>query len=356
MSDDPVLARARVAWRAEINRDDVNEADARVRRLLAGRQSESRGTAAWPALALACGVVFIAAAAATPEGDAPWLLGVDSERAVEVESSSSGPDETREAEATVPAVIAAPCFACVRSGGGGVSGGDWLKAGERIDVPAGASLLLCWGLETREVEGPADVVVAPTGEPTVHRPELRAMATPSPAVRAQRPEDSSREEPAEAARTAWREAQAALRAGDRARAERLLSAIVDVRGAPASLVERVSFALAELELAHGAVGEACARLRPLERSPDADLAADAVLLEARATSGARERSDVYARYLASAPPSPYREQAIAERGVALLEAGDGEGARACMRALQAEASVPGPVVPVLRRLERALAR
>jgi hypothetical protein len=244
----------------------------------------------------------------------------------------------------------------VRESGGAVVGGDWLKAGERVDVPAGASLLLCWGVDTREVEGPADVVVAPNGEPIVHRLQSGATGIASTARSAGRQGAPSREEPAEAARTAWREAQTALRAGDRARAERLLAAIVDVRGAPASVVERATFALAELELAHGAAGEACARLRLLERSADADLAADAVLLEARATANARERAEVYARYLATAPPWPYREQAIAERGLALLEAADEEGARACVRALQSEANVPGPVVPVLRRLERALAR
>jgi hypothetical protein len=69
----------------------------------------------------------------------------------------------------------------------------------------------------------------------------------------------------------------------------------------------------------------------------------------------RDRAEVLAKYLAMAPPSPYREQAQVERGVALLEGGDAEGARTVVRALRAKNDLAPVVRSALLRLERALA-
>ncbi len=145
--------------------------------------------------------------------------------------------------------------------------------------------------------------------------------------------------------------------GTAAAAERRLRVLLALSSGPPSLRERASFALAELELARGAKdGDARTRLEALRASPDAALAADAVLLEGRATDSAQERAALYARYLAADPPSPYRELAVVDQGLALLEAGDIAGARARAASLRAAGPVPVVATASLARLERALAK
>ena len=162
-------------------------------------------------------------------------------------------------------------------------------------------------------------------------------------------------ESAESAEAEWNAARAALRAGDRAGAEPRLRALVALADAPARLRDQAEFQLAEIELARGDTARAGARLDALSRSRDPALAADAVFLQARAKHSPRERAEAYARYLAGAPPSPYREQAMVERGSALADAGDIAGARAIVTALRGQATLPEVVHSALEGLERRVA-
>jgi hypothetical protein len=65
---------------------------------------------------------------------------------------------------------------------------------------------------------------------------------------------------------------------------------------------------------------------------------------------------VYASYLAHGPPSPYREQAMVDQGLALLDAGDAAAAGALAAEVRNGADVPDVVAPSLARLERRLSR
>lgn len=89
----------------------------------------------------------------------------------------------------------------------------------------------------------------------------------------------------------------------------------------ARVARRASFTLAELDLASGAKDKARARLDELVVGPEASLGADAATLLARSYPTAAERADVWRRYLATSPPSPYAERAQLERADALLDAG-----------------------------------
>jgi hypothetical protein len=68
-----------------------------------------------------------------------------------------------------------------------------------------------------------------------------------------------------------------------------------------------------------------------------------------------KRARRLADYLARRPPSPYREQAIVERGHALLDAGDVAGAREAAAEVE-RATVPSIVRPSLARLVLRLPR
>ena len=95
----------------------------------------------------------------------------------------------------------------------------------------------------------------------------------------------------------------------------------------ARVARRASFTLAELDLASGAKDKARARLDDLVICPEAALGADAAMLLSRSYGSAPERADVWRRYLATNPPSPYAERAQLERAEALLDAGRPNDAR-----------------------------
>ena len=95
-----------------------------------------------------------------------------------------------------------------------------------------------------------------------------------------------------------------------------LAASQDVR-----IARRASFTLAELDLASGAKDKARARLDQLLVGPESSLGADAAMLLARSYASGSDRAEVWRRYLATSPPSPYFERALLERADGLLDAG-----------------------------------
>jgi hypothetical protein len=252
-----------------------------------------------------------------------------------------------------PLVAVAPCFGCRRAGSDApsVGAGERLVPGERVQVPRGSTLILCWGIDADEasqvtVSGPATIVVKSTGAVAVESDEAPPQGTSVLARSAS---------PAEDPVPLWRAAQDALAAGDRATAERRLRVLLGMAGVSERLRERASFALAEVELARGAKDDARTRLESLLTAGDSSIAADAAFLEARAADSPRDRAAIIARYLADDPPSPYRERAMVDEGLALLEAGDRAGARARAAALRARGALPDVVAVALERLERELA-
>jgi hypothetical protein len=78
-----------------------------------------------------------------------------------------------------------------------------------------------------------------------------------------------------------------------------------------------------------------------------------VFLASRWTDDPSARARALASYLARRPPSPYREQAIVERGHALADAGDLAGARGAVAEIE-RAPVPSVVRPSLARLAARL--
>jgi hypothetical protein len=90
-------------------------------------------------------------------------------------------------------------------------------------------------------------------------------------------------------------------------------------------------------------------------SDDPSLAGDAAFLLARTFDSPRERAAALAEYLASSPPSPYREQAMVERAHALLDAGDKAGA-ARIAEIVKRGAIPAVIRPSLAKLEARLAR
>lgn len=84
---------------------------------------------------------------------------------------------------------------------------------------------------------------------------------------------------------------------------------------------RAAFRLAEVEMANGERDKGRARLLELATCPDVKLAADASTLLARTEPTAAGRAETWARYLATSPPSGYRERALLERAEALFDAG-----------------------------------
>jgi RNA polymerase sigma-70 factor (ECF subfamily) len=252
--------------------------------------------------------------------------------------------EAREPD-TIRLVVAHPCAACSRP----LARGDRLAVGETVMVPAGETLVLCFALEDdreQAIAGPAEVLLE-QGNVRVQATGVEGKLSPAA------PSSPSLEDDPQAE---WRAAQRALGAGDRASAERHMRTLVALRATPSHLHARASFALAELELARGAEADARARLEPLVLSRDASLAADAVFLLARASGSPRQRAAVYASYLAHGPPSPYREQALVDEALALLDGGDAAAAGALAAEVRNGAHVPEVVAPSLVRLERRLSR
>jgi hypothetical protein len=153
----------------------------------------------------------------------------------------------------------------------------------------------------------------------------------------------------------WRAAEDALGKGDRTAAERILDALVALRTSSA-LHDRATLSLAELELARGDVVGGRGRLSSLPRSADPALVANGLFLEARAAGGEAERVEMYERYIATRPPSPYMEQAMVERARALLRGGDVPRSRAALEEIRRLPQLASIVTQSVVDLERRLAR
>lgn len=118
----------------------------------------------------------------------------------------------------------------------------------------------------------------------------------------------------------------------------------------ARVARRASFTLAELDLAAGAKDKARARLDDLVVGPESALGADAAMLLARSYGTPSERAEVWRRYLATAPPSPYYERALLERAEALLDAGRPNDARNILDQLRRSSSLTESQTRQLDRL------
>jgi hypothetical protein len=365
MSDEQVLEQARAVWRAAMERDDAFAAVARQGRLAQTAPiPRARLAVAGPVPLHAVVALVVIAVAGWVRGapSAPSPLPARASASLEpvapspvqagTNAGEAPPAQAQSSAQRRPLVALAPCFGCTRAGSDAASvrAGERLVPGERVQVPPGATLILCWGIDADEgshvtVSGPATIVVKSTGDVTIERADAQ-----------QAPSALSRDQPAaEDPFVRWRAAQEALGAGDRLTAERHLRALLAMAGVGEDLRERASFSVAELELARGAKVQARKRLEGVRATADASLGADVVFLEARVADSPRARAAVIARYLATDPPSPYRERAMADEGLALLDAGDLAGARASAAALRARGHLPDVAVVALERLERELA-
>jgi hypothetical protein len=348
MDEERLLLRARTVWRGAIERDELLAGPVREVRLRQSseRRQQAAAGAATPLFVLALAVIVLVA---WRQQDGVAAREIPDDDAV-VTDGPGEPRPGRDPETDAPLVVARPCPGCVRGAGRAVPlvAGDVLAPGERVQVPRGSTLVLCWSLDSaasasREIAGPAEVRAGEQAASASGTP-VEAVPTASPPRVAEDP------------RGQWDAAQAAIRAGDRRTAERSLRALLAMTSAPASLHDRASFTLAELEMARGSVDEARALLDRVAGSRDAALAADAVFLQARATASPGDRAALLARYVARRPPSPYREQALLDEALARADAGDTAGARALADALRAMPHLPDMLSPSLVRLERRLGR
>ena len=98
---------------------------------------------------------------------------------------------------------------------------------------------------------------------------------------------------------------------------------------------RAAFTLAEIELATGQRAHGRNRLVELAACPDVRLAADATTLLARTDPSPAARAATWQSFLATSPPSPYRERAMLERAEALFDAGQAADANAVVAQLRA---------------------
>lgn len=103
------------------------------------------------------------------------------------------------------------------------------------------------------------------------------------------------------------------------------------------VARRASFTLAEIEMASGSAPDreqGRARLGELVSCPDVKLASDAATLLARSAATPALRAGVWARYLGTSPPGPYRHRAQLERADALFDAGRTAEANAVLAELR----------------------
>jgi hypothetical protein len=181
----------------------------------------------------------------------------------------------------------------------------------------------------------ASEVVIPPGSATSFELAAHADTAPAPAV-APLPTASSAATSGATAEDVLASAKQPAKHGNAVAEEVLNDARVRARQGDASgrseleqlagskdgrVARRASFTLAELDLASGAKDKARARLDDLIVGPESALGADAATLLARSHGAPRERAEIWRRYIATAPPSPYFERALLERADALLDAG-----------------------------------
>ncbi|WP_394844612.1 tetratricopeptide repeat protein [Pendulispora brunnea] len=220
-----------------------------------------------------------------------------------------------------------------------------LLAGQSAEVRSGGEIILAPRSAPSESSRPAP---AP---PKVEAPKSDKVEPPAPSP-------SAASAPAEADTDAslWQSVQTALHAGDRAVAETKARSLM-LSGRSANYRDKASFVVGELELSRGDVAGAQGRLSSLASTTrDPALAADATFLLARSYKDPLERARVWGRFIASGPASPYREQAMLERGRALADAGDMDGAREIVAALKKVDPLPAIVARGLAALEARTAR
>lgn len=248
-------------------------------------------------------------------------------------TASAGPDATLTIERGVVRVRA-PRDLVVQVPGGKVSASDAVytvriddRGVARIDVEKGRVAV---------TKRDATEVVVPAGGATFEL-AARTEAPPSPAPGAP-PADTRGSKVASEMLADARTANA--RVGGDTGAEVLEQILADVRvrvrqgdttarselerlstTTDARVARRASFMLAELDLAAGAKDSARKRLDVLLTCPEAALGADAATLLARSNGSAADRAEIWRRYLATYPASPYFERALLERADALLDAG-----------------------------------
>ncbi|WP_394834108.1 tetratricopeptide repeat protein [Pendulispora rubella] len=218
-----------------------------------------------------------------------------------------------------------------------------LLAGQSAEVRSGGEIVLSPRSAPSESSRPT-----PPPPPPSHKPEPPAPA-PSPSTASTPVEEDTDT-------SLWQSVQTALHAGDRAVAETKARSLM-LSGRSASYRDKATFVVGELELSRGDIAGAQGRLTSLASTTrDPALAADATFLLARSYKDPSERARVWGRFIASGPASPYREQAMLERGRALADAGDIDGAREVVAALKKVDPLPAIVARGLAALEARTAR
>jgi TolA-binding protein len=233
----------------------------------------------------------------------------------------------------------------------------WLAVGA-IERKAPSIHLLAG--QSAEVRSGGEIVLAPRSAPSSSSENPRpappkveappAAPSPSPSTAAATPVEEDTDV------SLWQSVQTALHAGDRAVAETKARSLM-LSGRSANYRDKATFVVGELELSRGDVAGAQGRLTSLASTTrDPALAADATFLLARSYKDPLERARVWGRFLASGPSSPYSEQAMLERGRALADAGDIDGAREIVAALKQVNPLPAIVSRGLGALEARTAR
>jgi len=213
--------------------------------------------------------------------------------------------------------------------------------------------------QSAEVHAGGEIVLSPRSAPSSSEsahpsPPKTVTPPPAPSPSASTASAATVEEDTDV--SLWQSVQTALHSGDRAVAETKARSLM-LSGRSANYREKATFVVGELELSRGDVAAAQGRLTSLASTTrDPALAADATFLLARSYKDPLERARVWGRFLASGPSSPYREQAMLERGRALADAGDIDGARQIVVALKQVNPLPAIVARGLVALEARTAR
>ncbi len=380
---------AKQTWSAAKGRDDRTARSARERRLMRGvsvGRGRKRGLAwsavlAIVAVAATCMMLLRHEAPPSSPPSAPQPLAASNGAAPATTAPHAAPKTRGFRVVDVRGGVA-------RRRGAAITAGDALAAGDAIDVEQGAIVRVLWvidlderddgGVEPEvEIVGPAQVDVGDAASPLlvlrrgVARVTAGEVAIARGADAARDVRSGSRVEVdsiahAAAARSTitapddsaalLRAAEAALDQGDRASAEATLRTLLDHARDPDTRA-RAELRLAELLLARGASDEARTLLEPLAFGREPKRGADAAWLYARSLHAPADRASAWARYLATSPPPAMRSLALVERASALLDAGDADGARAIVTALEPDRA-SGSLAPVaadaLRRLEARL--
>ncbi len=366
-----VHALARRTWSAAIARDDAYAKGYRELRLSAPRRARASALGALVYLALGAAIALLSVDLLSRRG-APLSAPSSAGAAAPIPTASPVPPAIGAGVAASPARPAtapadAPvhlhalrgCPGCARTTDGPVTAGAVLASA--VDVPRGTTLLLGWGLF-------GDAIDATSGVDVVGPARVHAAADASAAVVLDRGVAIVDTRPRGEVRTAvvrtfgadasWRvEVQ-----GDRTRVE-VLRGIVSVESgngavrllsvgesvvveAPAALPTTHDDTAAPAPPPPASADPASAALALPLPSPagaydgGAAAAFDRMSRAALAAGANRERAAVWRAYLATTPPSPHAEVAMAELANILLDLGSPVEARVVVAALDARPAVP----------------